>query len=765
MKARYTAAALAVVWGVPALSAAQTLPPAQTHTKSAVEVVVRGAARRRPADAPPPLSVYAALPHMRQIALSPSGDQVAFLTKAKGMTLLVAYRIADKHQTFVKLKAGDVSSLAWADEAHVMLADSRVGLRGTCAGAVQKADSRALGDAVQSTIQSQPQLNTPGGAMGQGSGDAGTAQAAAELDMESNPSPPCVFFGVHEEDGVTLVDLAQASGRSLGVPMGDAPNMPLGMPQPVTVDGKRQLMGAFMEMRPSGVGDQPGQRVYLWRIDPATGHGQMVDDGGGDLDREQRYVDDWLFDPQGQLKARAVYAFDKEAFRIEMKDGAGWRPVLTRTLVPADKTFAPYLVGLAANGKAIVILDSDTHGNDPKGAARHFHYYTLSPDGSLSAALDAGDASQNKPVFDPATGRFAGFVRSAEETSYTLSDPELANLYALAKGASTGTVRISSVADDPHRMVIHVDGRENTGMSYFVDFATGASAVLGEDYPDVPIDWIASQEAYSYRAADGTEIPALLTLPPKPEAHNLPLVVLPHDGPLGHDEAGFNWLAQALASRGYLVLQPNYRGSDGHGMDFMTSGFGEWQGKMLTDMSDGVKDLVRQGLADPGRVCYMGFGYGGYAALKAATRTDTRCAVSIGGISDVAGYIAWKNAHAAQPDTDDFAALVPDPHTRRGFAPDPNSRQMLSGYAGAAANAALSPAGFRAPVLLIHAAGDEVVPVGQSRKLRDEARPADRPVGYLELTEGGHDADTEAARLQILQAVSAFLAKQNPAEN
>ncbi len=762
MKASYTAAALAVVWGVPALSYAQAQPPAQTHTKSAVEVVVRGAARRRPVDTPPPLSVYAALPHMRQMALSPSGDQVAFLTRAKGMNLLVAYRIADKHQTFVKLKPGNVSSLAWADDTHVMLADSRMGLRGTCAGAVDKPDSHTIGGEVQSTLQSQPQLSAPGGAMGQGAGDDAAAQAAAQLDTNSNLSPPCVFFGVHEEDAITLVDLAQASGRSLGVPMGDAPNMPLGMPQPVTLDGKRQLMGAFMEMRPAGVGAQPGQRVYLWRIDPQTGHGQMVDDGGGDLDREKRYVDDWLFDSDGHLKARAVYEFDKEQFRIEMKDGASWHPILTRTLVPADGTFAPYLVGLAADGDAIVILDSDTHGNDPKGAARHFHYYTLSPEGALSAALDPGDASQNKPVFNPATGRLAGFARSAEEMNYTLSDPELANLYALAKGASTGTVQISSVADDPHRMVIHVDGRENTGMSYFVDFTSGASAVLGEDYPDVPIDWIASQEAYSYRAADGMDIPALLTLPPKPEAHNLPLVVLPHDGPQGHDEAGFNWLAQALASRGYLVLQPNYRGSDGHGMDFMTSGFGEWQGKMLSDMADGVKDLVRQGLADPGRVCYMGFGYGGYAALKAATRADTRCAVSIGGISDVAGYIAWKNAHAAQPDTDDFAALLPDPHTRRGFAPDPNSRQMLSGYVGQAAGAPLSSAAFRAPVLLIHAAGDEVVPVGQSRKLRDDAKSA---VSYVELSEGGHDADTEAARLQILQAVSGFLAKQNPAQN
>ena len=767
MKGRYSAVALIAMLGVPDLGFAQTATPAPaSHGKSAVEVIVHAQARRRPVDVPPSLNLYAALPHIRDIALSPSGDQVAFLTEARGMNLLVAYRIADKHQSFVKLKAGNVSSLAWADDSHVLLVDSQAGLRGTCVGGVQKSDSQTTSDAVQSTLQSQPQLNTPGGAMGQGAADTAAARSAVELDMDSNKPPPCAFFGVHEEDGVTLVDLNQATGRSLGVPMGDAPNMPLGVPQRVTIDGKAQLMGAFMEMRDSNVGDQPAQRVYLWRVDPANGHGEMIDDGGGDVDRESRYVDDWLFDKTGHLKARAVYEFDKEQFRIEMKVGSQWRPVLTRTLMPDDKTFAPYLVGLASDGQAIIILDSDTHGNDPKGAARHFHYYTLSSDGAFSAPLDKGDASQNKPVFDPMTGRLAGFSQSAEETTYTLTDPELAHLYDLAKNAAaTGSVKVSSVADDPHKMVVHVDGRENTGMYYFVDFATGASATLGEDYPNVPSEWIASQEEFSYRAADGTEIPALLTLPPKPEAHNLPLIVLPHDGPEGHDEAGFNWLAQALASRGYLVLQPNYRGSDGHGMDFMIAGYGQWNGKMLTDMSDGVQDLVHQGLADPSRVCYVGIGYGGYAALRAASQADTRCAVAINGISDVSSYVSWKNAHAALPDTDDFAALIPDPHTPRGFGPDANSRQTLAGYVGRASNDTVAAASVRAPVMLIHSADDGVVPISQSHRLRDDLKAAGRPATYVELPDGGHDVDSQTARLQLLQAVTDFLAKQSPAQN
>ena len=771
MKAKYAGAALAIVlagvsglwsglWPGLALAQGQTQSP--SGKRSATEVIIHAQARHKPVDTPPALALYAAPPRIRLIGLSPSGDQVAFLTKADTMNLLVIYRFADKKQSFVKLQDGEVSNLSWADEGHVMLTDSRSGLRGTCGGGTHKQDKQSTIEAVQSVTQAATQQAPTGDTMGQQSLD----QSAAQLDLDANTPPSCTFFGVHEEDAITLIDIAKSTGTDLGAHFGDAVGMPLGLPQVVTVDGKRLLMGAFMEMRARGVGDQPAQRIYLWQVDPVTGRAKLVDDGGGDLDRENRYVDDWLFDKSGTLRARSVFEFRNEEFRIEVKDGAKWRPVLKRHIEKSDRTFAPYLVGLAEDGHSIVILDSETHGNDPKGTSRHFHYYTLSSGGTLSAPLDQGDASQNKPIFDPRTGHLAGFTQSAEETTYTLSDPRLAHLYDLAKNASAAdSVKVVSVADDPHRMLIHVAGRDDTGAYYLVDFGAGTSVALGEDYPNVPTDWIASQEEYSYHAADGTEISGLLTLPTKPEAHNLPLVVLPHDGPEGHDEAGFNWLAQALASRGYLVLQPNYRGSDGHGVDFMAAGFGQWNGKMLTDMSDGVRDLVRQGLADPNRVCYVGIGYGGYAALKAATQADTRCAVSINGISDVAGYVAWKNANSTQPDTDDFAGLIPDPRVPRGFGPDPSSRQTLASYVGNAANDSIAADSIRAPVLLIHANGDPIVPPGQSQRLKNALQVAGHPATYVELNDRSHDVSTEAARLALLQAVTDFLARTNPAQD
>ncbi len=755
MKLKTAGAALAIVL-------ATVAGPALAQ-KSATEVVIHAAPRQKPVDTPPPLELWAALPRIRMIALSPSGTQVAFLKEADGMNLMVVYGLFDKHQAAIKLRDGDISSLTWIDEGHIMLARSRSGLRGTCIGGSHNAsDHNAAEMSVQNVIVDGATANDGGAAI--------ATLGDAQKDLDASTPPGCVYFGVHEEDAITLVDIAQSTGTDptahFGADGGGTAGLPLGVPQVVAIDGKRQLMGAVMEMRAQGIGNQPAQRVYLWRVDPATSLGQLVNDGGGDLDRENRYVDDWLFDKAGTLRARAVYSFAKETFRLEIKDGNTWRPVLTRPIDKVQRTFAPNLVGLAADGRSLVILDSDTHGKDAKGAPRHFHYYALSPDGALSAPLEPGDASQSKPIFDPATGRLAGFSQSAEEMSYKIDDPKLARLYDLAKNAAeSSAVKIVSVADDPHRMLIHVTGREDTGGYYLTDFSNGSSLTLGEDYPDVPTDWIANQEQYSYHAADGTEISALLTLPPKPEAHNLPLVVLPHDGPQGHDEAGFNWLAQALASRGYLVLQPNYRGSDGHGMDFMTAGYGQWNGKMLSDISDGVQDLVHQGLADPGRVCYVGTGYGGYAALKAATHANTRCAVSINGISDVAGYVAWKQDNASKPDLDDFSSLIPDPKTPRGVMADPGSRQSLTSYVGTATTDSIGANDLKAPILLIDDDADPVVPAGQTHRLRDALQAANRPVSDIELDDHTHDVTTQAARLKVLQAVTDFLARQNPAQN
>ena len=147
----------------------------------------------------------------------------------------------------------------------------------------------------------------------------------------------------------------------------------------------------------------------------------------------------------------------------------------------------------------------------------------------------------------------------------------------------------------------------------------------------------------TYKARDGLEIPAYVTLPPRapPKDARLPLVAPPHGGPRVRDAYDFDYVAQFLATRGYAVLQPQFRGSAGFGEDFVKAGKGEWGGKMQTDLLDGVAVLAAAGEVDPKRVCIVGASFGGYAALAGATLLPDayRCAASIAGIGDLGQLI------------------------------------------------------------------------------------------------------------------------------
>ncbi len=749
-------ALLAMTAAAACMSAGQSLADG---SESATEVVVRGLKRTKPVDTPPALGVYARMPHIEQVAISPDASRVAFTTRQDDIRMLAYYRFEDRTRGAFKLTGGDVSALTWADNTHVLASDSRIAVRGTCeAGGGPSSTQASARDLAQLTASPS---NAPGNEPG--SPKAAAEQAAAQSLLSAISPPRCAYYGIRGENAVTSVNVVTGTGMSIGNHIGDAASLALGLPSRLA---NGQLQGPFLELRSQSIGNQPAQRVYLYTVDAETGAGRLVDDGGGDLDRENRYVDDWLFDRAGTLIARTVYDFRSRVYSIELRVDGKWKPLLKREIAVVDNTFAPFLIGLADDGKSPVILDTATHGKDPKGAERRFHYYRLGADGSLSEPLEKGDASQDRPVFDPRTGRLAGFARDAEETEYDLSDPDLRALYQKAETAAPGqTVEVLQVSDDARKVLIHATGGEDTGSYFLLDFGAGKSTTIGEDFPQVPTNWIAVQEPVTYTARDGTEISGILTVPPKPPAlKTLPLIVLPHDGPQGHDSFGFDWLAQALASRGYLVLQPNYRGSDGHGAAFVSAGYGEWGGKILSDLKDGVDDLVRQGLADPNRVCMIGIGYGGYAALSAASTGDVRCAASIDGISDVERYVAYRKTMSPMPDPDAFAGLSPHPRWPRTFRTDPASQRSLTLFIGSGAPS-IEASAIKAPVLLIHQTGDGIVPVEQSRNLRDGLKAAGKRVDYVEVKSGGHAPQTEAARLATLEAVMGFLAVNNPTAN
>jgi dipeptidyl aminopeptidase/acylaminoacyl peptidase len=295
--------------------------------------------------------------------------------------------------------------------------------------------------------------------------------------------------------------------------------------------------------------------------------------------------------------------------------------------------------------------------------------------------------------------------------------------------------------------VIHVAAPNQAGAYYLYRTSTGSLVNIGwrnNELRDMALNPV---RTIRYRASDGQNISAVLTLPRLREGRNLPLIVLPHGGPWARDEEGFDMWAQPLAEMGYAVVQPNFRGSSGFGQAWEAMSDGNWGERMSDDLNDAITHLASQGIADPRRVCIFGWSYGGYAASRAAQRDPDkyRCAISGAGVHDIPDMVAYDREYLG----------------RYG-----------SRYIGSAASrlaevsAARHTSGRWAPILIVHGARDQRVPVSQSRNLVSRLRSAGKVEGrdfvYVEQPLNTHNLQREEDRIQLLQEAQRFLARHNP---
>jgi dipeptidyl aminopeptidase/acylaminoacyl peptidase len=316
-------------------------------------------------------------------------------------------------------------------------------------------------------------------------------------------------------------------------------------------------------------------------------------------------------------------------------------------------------------------------------------------------------------------------------------------------------VSLQSWTPDFRKLVLKVEGEEDAGTYFLVDLETKKADLLADAWPGVPPEAIAPVRFLTYKAADGLDIPAYLTTPAGRPAKGLPLIVLPHGGPQARDEPGFDWWSQALASRGYAVLQPQFRGSDGFGRKFVEAGYGQWGRKMQTDLSDGVRHLAKEGVIDPKRVCIMGASYGGYAAMAGPTldRGVYRCAVAVAGVGDLAGMLAAEAKDAGRVNTGAVRYW---------------SKFMGASFRKRSELDAVSPthqaAQADAPILVIHGKDDTVVPYNQSVQFVRAMQAAGKPVEFVTLAGEDHWLSRGATRLKMLESAVAFVEKHNPSQ-
>ena len=254
---------------------------------------------------------------------------------------------------------------------------------------------------------------------------------------------------------------------------------------------------------------------------------------------------------------------------------------------------------------------------------------------------------------------------------------------------------------------------------------------------------------YPYKARDGLDIPAYLTLPPNRAPKNLPTIIYPHGGPATRDQLTFDWIAAFLASRGYAVLQPNFRGSSGYGEKFEIDGYGQWGLKMQDDVTDGVKKLIADGISDPKRICIMGASYGGYAALEGAASTPDlyACAVSFAGVSDLRKFLETR--------ANDFgwsSWMISTWYRYIGDRSDDKAKLDE-------ASPALHADRVKCPILLMHGAKDITVRIDQSEAMRDALLSKGKSVRFVPFDTDNHYMELADTRIRFLREVEAFLAK------
>jgi len=318
-----------------------------------------------------------------------------------------------------------------------------------------------------------------------------------------------------------------------------------------------------------------------------------------------------------------------------------------------------------------------------------------------------------------------------------------------ALGAALGTPRNVypyDVSSDLKQMVLKTTAPTDPGAFHYYDFDRKALRRIGDQRPWLTSDRLAPVSVLSVRSRDGVDIPAYLTTPLA--AGPRPLVVMPHGGPELRDSLDWDFFAQALAAQGWLVLQPNFRGSGSYGRSFVAAGEGHWGDRMQDDIDDCVQHVLDSGRVDKSRVAIFGGSYGGYASLMGAVRKPDlyRCAVSIAGISDLEAFLAYYREDGDDsPSYKVWRTRIGDPRTQR------------------AAIRAVSPvnrvAEIRSPVLLIHGLEDGIVEPRQSKLMANALRKADKAVEHIELKGVNHRSWDDDTYRTIMSKGIAFIAK------
>lgn len=466
----------------------------------------------------------------------------------------------------------------------------------------------------------------------------------------------------------------------------------------------------------------------------------------GKAKRAKQYnesVIDVLYRPDGEADILTVHNDQKGIFQILTQKKKALYEASRATLQPLA------VEGYSADGQDLIVW---SYGRNGIG---HGVWRMSRADGELSRIkLGDFDVRGHSPIVDKYTNRVVGFRYSNGLSHQVYSDPEFDRYQTLLSGSfPEANVTLTSWSQDRSSIVVSVEKR-GTPRSYYLFMPEGTQlSPIGSEVTGIEEAQLGTILDVRYEASDGLTIPGYLTLPPGKSREDgpFPTILMPHGGPEASDNASYDWWAQAYAASGYAVLQPNFRGSANFGQEFKEAGHGEFGGKMVTDVIDGLSWMEAEGLATPGGGCIAGASYGGYSALMAAILDNTkiRCAISVNGVTDPVGMVAdgkrrgRKSSSIAYWEQYLGNILFASKDEQELVSPISRSREIA------------------VPTLVLHGDEDTRVPFEQFEMLQSAAS-ANGALSFGVLGGEDHFLFTKTARQAVLEQSLLFLEKHHP---
>ncbi|MBY0572160.1 MAG: prolyl oligopeptidase family serine peptidase [Undibacterium sp.] len=479
--------------------------------------------------------------------------------------------------------------------------------------------------------------------------------------------------------------------------------------------------------------------VTLLRLNTLTGYSERVDGPFG-----VRY---WLLDHSGEPRVAVTLNKNIETVNYLDPETKKWRKLAEfDTYRRGQAAFTPH--GFGADGRFYVV----TNNGGDKDALYTFDLNALKLSEKPVFSLSHYDYTGSL-VTNASSTLGVRFQSDADETFWF--DQKMGAIQKTIDAKLPNTLNRISLAQRSELSVVLVESYSDVQPKvYFLyNFETGEINKVGEMYRNILPSQMGTQQMVRYKARDGLEITAYLTLPPGSKGKNLPLVVMVHGGPFVRGKTwGWDAQTQFLASRGYAVLEPEFRGSRGFGGAHFHAGWKQWGLAMQDDIADGTKWAIDTGIAAPNRICIAGASYGGYATLMGLINNPElyRCGFEWVGVTDIKlMFDGYRGRDSDLPEVwkkYGMPVLIGDP--------------ILDAEQLKATSPLLQAARIKQPLLLAYGGADRRVPLFHGTTFRDAVKKHNQEVEWLEYRDEGHGWFLPKNRIDFWGRVEKFLQRQ-----